>query len=440
MSRDIMLKRHAITRRTFLKGSAAAIAAALAASEGSGKLATQGVFAPRVVRAQEPLHVYLAPFAQDAVRAVLPEFEEDTGLTVDFEGLPSTSGTDTMTFLSTAYASGSSPFDVVSDSDEAAPLFMRAGWLMPLDDVLPDEVWDDFLPPMLPVIDVWSSFEGARYRCPHETAVGFFFNRQDWYDQQGVSAPATWDEVIEVGQQFTDEAAGVWGTTDGLLKPGLLYVYIAHLAAATGGDTFAFDDGTAEAFQFLYDMIYTHKIMPETALNDDYTAQNELYFNDKIAFMRQWPFVINAAEERTDWFAPEKLAVTLPPAGPAGAKTWTGGSGWDIPKFAPNPEGAQELIRFLTRADIAVEMARAQSFLGCLRESIVTALAAENHPLAQYWQMYADADAVVPRNFHPKVAQAQTVVEDMASLFLFGQASLADVMKEGPRLIAELDE
>ena len=93
MSRDIMLKRHAITRRTFLKGSAAAIAAALAASEGSGKLATQGVFAPRVVRAQEPLHVYLAPFAQDAVRAVLPEFEEDTGLTVDFEGLPSTSGT-----------------------------------------------------------------------------------------------------------------------------------------------------------------------------------------------------------------------------------------------------------------------------------------------------------------------------------------------------------
>jgi len=187
-------------------------------------------------------------------------------------------------------------------------------------------------------------------------------------------------------------------------------------------------------------MIYTHKIMPETALNDDYTAQNELYFNDKIAFMRQWPFVINAAEERTDWYAPEKLVVSLPPAGSAGGKTWTGGSGWDIPKFAPNPEGAQELIRFLTRADIAIQLARAQSFLGCLRDSIVTALSAENHPLAQYWQLYADADAVVPRAFHPKVAQAQNVVEDMASLFLFGQASLADVMKEGPRLIAELEE
>lgn len=429
-----------MSRRTFLKGSAAVIASTLAASETGGKFATQGIFAPRVVRAQEPLHVYLAPFAQDAVRSVLPEFEEETGLTVDFEGLPSTSGIDTMSFLATAYASGTSPFDVVSDSDEASTLFMRAGWLLPLDDVIPQEVWDDFTEPMQSVIDVWNSFDGARYRCPHETAIGFFFNRQDWYDEQGLSAPTTWDEVIEVGKVFTDEGQGIWGTTDGLKKPGLMYVFLAHLAAASGGNPFEFDDGTAEAFQFLYDLIHTHKVFPETALNDDYTSQNELYFNDKIAFMRQWPFIINEAEARTDWYAPEKLTVSLPPAGPAGAKTWTGGSGWDIPQFAPNPEGAKELIRFLTRSDIAVKMAREQSFLGSLRTSIIETLESEGHPLAQYWKMYSDADAVIARPFHPKVAQAQIVVEDMASLFLFDQASLADVIRQGKRLIAELDE
>jgi len=371
---------------------------------------------------------------------VLPEFEEATGLKVDFEGLPSTSGMDTQTFLATAYASKNSPFDVVSDSDEGAPLFMRAGWLMPLDDIIPQEVWDDFTDPMKPVIEVWHSFEGARYRVPHETAVGFFFNRQDWYDEKGVSAPQTWEEVIEVGKIFTDESKGVWGTTDGLKKPGLLFVFVAHLAAAAGGNVFEFDDGTAQALQFLYDMIRTHKIFPETALNDDYTAQNELYFQDKIAFMRQWPFILNVAAERTDWYAPEKLTVTLPPAGPAGSKTWTGGSGWDIPTYAPNPEGAKELIRFLTRSDIAVKLAREQSFLGCLRKSIIDALSAEGNPLVQYWKMYSDANAVAPRPFHPKVSQAQSVVDDMASLFLFNQVSLTEAMKKGKELIAELEE
>lgn len=428
-----------VSRRQFLKGSAAMIAAGLA-SGGGGKFLTQGIFAPRVVRAAEPLHVYLAPFAQDAVKKVLPDFEAATGLTVDFEGLPSTSGTDTMTFLSTAYSSGTSPFDVVSDSDEASPLFMRAGWLMPLDDVIPQEVWDDFMEPMKPVIEVWHTLDGVRYRCPHETAVGFFFNRQDWYDEKGVKAPTTWDEVIEVGKVFTDSAKGIWGTTDGLKKPGLTYVFIAHLAAASGGSVFDFDDATAQAFQFLHDLIRTHKIFPETALNDDYTAQNELYFNDRIAFMRQWPFVINVAAERTDWYAPEKLVVTLPPAGPAGAKTWTGGSGWDIPRFAPNPDGAKELIKFLTSKDVAVKLAREQSFLGCLRNSIVEPLSAEGSPLAQYWKMYGDANAVTPRPFHPKVAEAQSVVDDMASLYLFDQASLADVMKQGKELIAALNE
>jgi multiple sugar transport system substrate-binding protein len=439
MAREERPQLSGVSRRTFLKGSAAAIAAALAASN-SGNLKTQGIFAPRVVRAAEPLHVYLAPFAQDAVKKVLPEFESQTGLTADFEGLPSTSGTDTQTLLATAYAAGNSPFDVVSDSDEGGPLFMRAGWLMPLDDIIPQETWDDFLPPMLPVIELWHTYEGQRYRIPHETAVGFFFNRQDWYDEKNVKAPTTWDEMVEVGKVFTDAANGVWGTTDGLKKPGLLAVYIAHLAAASGGNVFEFDDGTAQAFQFLYDMMRTHKIFPETALNDDYTTQNALYYQDKVAFMRQWPFILNDAPTQTDWYKPEKLTVTLPPAGPAGSKTWTGGSGWDIPKFAPNPDGAKELIKFLTSNDIAVKLAREQSFLGCLRKSIVDTLSAEGSDLVKYWKMYSDADAITARPFHPKASQAQGVVEDMASLFLFDQASLSEVMAQGKQQIAALSE
>ncbi len=45
-----------------------------------------------------------------------------------------------------------------------------------------------------------------------------------------------------------------------------------------------------------------------------------------------------------------------------------------------------------------------------------------------------------PVHIHEKVAEAQTVVDDMASLFLTDQASLSDVLKKGQELIAALSE
>jgi len=434
-----MVTRKGISRRTFLKGSAAVVAAGLASLPDS-KFARQGIFAPRTVRAQGPLVLFIPAFTHETVAKVLGTFTEDTGLEVRLEALPSTSGTDTLTHLSTMFAAGTSAYDVVSDSDEASPLMMRAGWLEPLDDIIPDVTWADFPESMAGMIEVWHSFDGARYRLPHGFEMGYFFTRKDWLNEKGLQAPATWEEMVETGKVFTDSANDLWGTTDGLAKPALLYVYLAYLTAQTGGSIFEFDDATAEAFQFLYDMIYTHQILPETALNQDYNAQNALYMQDRIAFMRQWPFFYDVAKGDADWFAPEKLVVELPPAGPVGSRSWTGGSGFEVPKFAPNPDGARELIRFLSSNEVAPQLAREQGFLMTPRFSIAEALKEEDNFTLNNMVMYSDAGVPTPRPFHPKVAQAQNIVDDMASLFLSKQASLADVLRQGKELIADLEE
>jgi multiple sugar transport system substrate-binding protein len=432
------LKRGGVSRRTFLKGSAGAIAAALSAS-GSSKFLTQGIFVPRIARAQSNTVVLaIQEFTHEILGEVLPQFEEATGLTVELEGGP-VSGVEMLTRYSTAFASGTSPIDVFSDADDSSPTFMRAGWLTPLNDIIPQETWDDFPSSMQPHIDGFLSIEGERFRIPHEFAVGYFWTRADWLEERGLTVPTTWDEVIEIGAEFTDAANGIWGTTDGLTKPALLYVFVAYLAAQSGGEVFAFDEATGDALQFLYDLIYTHEILPETALNNDYTAQNELYFADKVAFMRQWPYFQGVAEGVTDWYAPEKLVIELPPAGPAGSKSWIGGWGFSIPAYAPNPDGAAELIRFLTSPEIAPVLAEASGFLLTPRASILEVLDAED-PLVQAMSLYAENDVFSARPFHPRVADAQTVVDDMASLFLSNQASLSDVLTQGQELIAALDE
>ena len=426
-----------ISRRLFLKGSVGSIVAALA-TEGGSRFLTDGIFAPTVISAQSNTVVFaIQEFTHDIIRSVLPEFEENTGLTVELEGGP-VSGNDMLTRYATQFASGESSVDLFSDADDSSPTFMRAGWVQPLNDIIPQETWDDFPTSMQAHIDGFLSIDGERYRIPHEFAVGYFFTRKDWLDDRGLTVPATWEEMIEVGKEITDPENDIWATTDGLIKPALLYVYIAYLAAQSGGSVFDFDEATGDALQFLYDMIHTHNIFPETALNNDYTAQNELYMADKVAFMRQWPFFQGVAEGNEDWFAPEKMVITVPPAGPAGSKSWIGGWGFSIPTYAPNPDGAAELLRYLTSPEIAPVLAEQQGFLLTPRKSILDVLDEED-PLVQAMALYAEEDVFAARPFHPRVAEAQTVVDDMASLFLSNQASLSDVLDQGKQLMSALD-
>ena len=431
-----MSRTKGFTRRTFLKGTGAALATTVA----GGKFAQQGIFAPNVVRARaNEVVLAIQEFAHPAIQAILPDFEAATGFTVKLDGGP-VSGNDMMTKYSTAFAAGNSPVDVISDADQSSPVFARAGWTEPLDDIIPQETWDDFPPSMDEQIANFSSVDGVRYRIPHEFAVGYFFTRKDWLTAKGVSAPTTWDEVVEVGKEFTDSATGVWGTTDGLAKGGLLYVFIAYLAAQSGGSVFDFDEQTGVALQYLYDMIYTHKIFPETALNDDYTKQNELYMADKVAFMRQWTYFQGVVEGNTDWYAPEKAVIELPPAGPAGSKVWWGGWGFSVPKAAPNLEGAKELIKYLTSVTNAPLLAEGQSWFIMPRKSILDPFAGVDNPIITAMGNYSDAGVLAPRPYHPRVSEAELLVEDMASLFLTKQASLSDVLKQGQQLIKDLSE
>lgn len=430
-------QRRGFSRRTFLKGSASGIAAGLA-SFGPSRFLTQGMFAPNVIRQNAPVVFAIQELAHEAINSVLPAFEEATGLTVQLEGGP-VSGNDMLTRYSAAFASGNSPVDLMSDADDSSPTFMRAGWLMPLNDVIPEETWADFPESMQPHIDGFLSIDGERFRIPHEFAVGYFFTRKDILDERGLTTPTTWEEMVSTGMELSDPANGIYATTDALIKPALLYVYMAYLTAQSGGNIFEFDEATGEAFQFLHDMIHTHKIFPETALNQDYTAQNELYMDDRIAFMRQWPFFQGVAEGNSDWFDPAKVAIELPPAGAAGAKSWIGGWGFSIPASAPNPEGAQELLRYITSPEVAAELAVQQGFLLTPRHSILEALSGQENPLIEAIGRYSEANVFAARPFHPRVAEAQTVVDDMASLFLTNQASLSEVLEQGQQLIAALD-
>jgi len=436
-----MTEKKNLSRRDFLKlaGTSAAAVTAASALQGCVVPTPPPAAAPAEApppEAAEPVTLTLAiqAFAHDAMKPVLEEWEGMTGNTVNLESGPTT-GQEMMTKYAPAFQSGTSPVHVLSLDDVSGPAFARAGWVEPLDEVIPAETWGDFPASFLPPVDEdpFHSYEGKRYRVPHEFAVGYFWYRKDWFERDGVEVPTTWDEFVEVGKAYTSE--DVWGTTEGMKKPALTFVYIAHLASAAGSNVFDFDEGTGQALQFCYDMIYTHEIMSDTVLTQDYTQQNDLYMKDRVAMMRQWPYFWGVSRDNTEWYEEGKADIALHPAGPAGLKTWWGGWGFSLPKFADNMEAAKDLIAWVTNNKNAPILAEGQSWFVMPRESI---LAAMEGGLVPYMQMYSDAEALVPRPYHPRQSDAEVVVDDVSQLYLTEQLTLEEALQQGKDRIAAL--
>ncbi len=408
-----------LSRRAFFKTAGAvtvsgALAACLPASTSTP--------APR----KKTLRLAIQQFAHAAMRPVVDAWTAQTGYPVELIDGPTT-GEAMIAQFAPGFAADTSPVDVISDDDASGPAFYRSGWMEPLDDIIPAETWADFPRLFDPQIEVLHAYQGRRYRVPHEFSIGYFWYRKDWFDQRGLHAPQTWEEFVTIGQAFNHDR--VSGTIEALTKPGLVFVFLAYLAAQTGGSIFNFDEATAAAFQFAYDLIYKHRILPETAFTLDYTGQNQAYMTDGAAMMRQWPYFFSVARDNTVWYADGKAEIALPPAGPVGSKSWWGGWGFSVPKSAPNKEQALDLLRWITSIDNAPLLAQGQSWFVTPRKSILAALG--DTGLVPAMKMYIENNVPTARPFHEKQAQAQTIVDDVGLAFLTRQMSLSAALSQG---------
>jgi multiple sugar transport system substrate-binding protein len=373
-------------------------------------------------------------FAHEALQPFLTEFKDKTDITVKLESGPATAQ-DVMTKLIPAFSSGTTPYDVVDVGDPDGEAFIRGGWLESLDSVLSADFWDDFSPSMKESTATWSQVDGKTYRIYHNWELGYFWNRKDILGGLNLEIPTTWDELVEVGTK-AKQREQMFGFADAASKPGLMFVYLAYLTAQAGGNLYEFDEGTRNAFKFAHDLIYEHEIFPKEALTWSYDQLNASYTGDKLLTMREWTFFWDVAAGQKQWYKPEKANVSLPPAGPGGAKTWAGGWGWSVPKFTEKKEAALEFIKFISSKENAPRLAKANSFFATARNSVLQELG--NEGILQYMKLYTEKGAVTPRPYTQQSAKAETVVDDVGQGYLTNQMDLDTAMQQGKQRIAAL--
>jgi len=272
---------------------------------------------------------------------------------------------DGLVAVSQALATCPSSLSVVPLCQYWLPELLDPERLRPVDDVLPCERRDDFLEGLIrPALR-----EGCLYAVPALTLVGIFYYRQDLLEKHGFSAPpATWEELVHQAKAIV--AAEGNQSLHGFEFPAAAYEGLSStflsLLWSNGGDVTDASgrldlSGPAvrETLQFLYDLLYTHRLTPVEMTTAARGVDPETDFlGGRAVFLFMLPDVLQKMQQVASPIR-ERVGIGLLPVGPSGQQAYTFLGGWHygIARHASAPMAAAEFIRFMTSLEVQKERA-----------------------------------------------------------------------------------
>ena len=168
----------------------------------------------------------------DVGQSFLPEFEEMTGIKVQYEPMPFSTIHEKQV---AAMAGGTGEFDVMCFDNPWAAEYGNAGWLEPLMPYV--EKYDYKLDWPQTMMDYYS-VNGQLIAVPYEVDARMIFYRKDIFDKYGVDLPDTIDELTEVAKQLHHPEEGLYGIAFAPARSIVSIVEWFAFLRSFGGDLF----------------------------------------------------------------------------------------------------------------------------------------------------------------------------------------------------------
>lgn len=281
---------------------------------------------------------------------LLREFEQlHPGTIVQEELLPASSDQQHQ-YYAMNLDGGQAPFDLLGVDTIWVQEFAKAGWIAPLDALLPPEERDQFFPGPVEA----ATFEGRLYAVPWYIDAGVLYYRRDLLDRHKLFPPRTWPELVSSAklvldaEQDADLVGFVW---QGKQYEGLI-CFALEVLRSNGADLWEGDQERAGAgLQLLRDVVADHRITPLSMSMADEESTRRTFGDGRALFMRNWPYAWSLLE-REGSPVRGKVGVAPLPSFPGYASAPVLG-GWllAVPQSSPRREAAGELIRYLTSLD-----------------------------------------------------------------------------------------
>ncbi|WP_248928808.1 ABC transporter substrate-binding protein [Paenibacillus hamazuiensis] len=326
------------------QGAAGSGQGAAPAAEDSGRTATKKI---KVMYINDP------PFWTDQAK----EFTKATGIQVEYESLPFTKLHDTMV---TAFAGGSSDYDIVHVRDDWVAEFAPKGFLTPLDELLTSDMKSRLPERAFKAL----TYSGKIYGVPRYTWPWQFYYNKKIFEAAGIaSPPKTWEELIRIAQKINQP--GVYPYAEAWGEKFSYTPFIVHLRAQ-GGEFWNYDKGVPSfnspegiaALQLMADMNLKFKIASPGSLQYTSTsALSEPFAQGKVAMVMSSPGTYNMANDPKLSTIVGQAEVSVIPGAALKTASYAETGGLAIPASSKNKEAAFEFIKFVTGKDQQVKMA-----------------------------------------------------------------------------------
>lgn len=331
----------------------------------------------------------------------------------------------------TALVTGTAP-DIIQTGGAWAPEFVSMGAFVPIEDLAPAGFLDQFVPAAFTAVQM----DGKTYGLPWEGATWAMFYRTDLFEEAGLDPtkpPTTWDELVEYAKKLTTEdrwglvfPAKGWEPAD-FFMPFLWQAgcKIAEPAGSTWKSDFDAPE-CLEATKFYYDLINTHKVVPQNITGYDWEEAMKAFAEGKAAMMFGGMWVVASLQQGN----PEldgKWATATMPAGPAGQAALGYPNTLHIAKQSKHQKEAWEFVQFFYENGYADRLAEAIGSLPWTKSFANTKTAqdplykpfvesmnhAHGHPTAPKWESFR-------LDFNPKIQELvldQTTPEAAVAYF-----------------------
>lgn len=262
------------------------------------------------------------------------------------------------------------PLDLVEVREQTIQQFINNDWIAPMDAYI--DGWDEYATLTPAAKSYIKMFGGGAYILPYGFYQRALFYRKDWFDEAGLSAPTSWQEILDSGIKLTDASKNRAGWTFRGGSGGYFYAemvlwsYVGYdkLADPQFGSYFLKDGSTifttpeAKEAMIFYKELF-EKASPKDSIAWGFSEMVQGFVGGTTGMIIQDPEVITTftkdMKEGTWGYLPM-------PVGPTGKAIFPNSpAGWGLTSYSEHPDEAMDFLLYLSSAKVNTEFAKAYS-------------------------------------------------------------------------------
>lgn len=327
-----------------------------------------------------------------------------------------------------AFNAGNMPAMLICDYIDV-PMYSQRGMLVPMTEVLSEEVINDFFPGMLVDLTV----DGTLYAVPYNRTTQGFIVNNDLLKQAGIDRVAsTWEEYYEDAKKFKEAMGEGYYYGFAFFNQ---YIYDA-IAAAFGvemmdGETVTIaNDNMKEMFTFFRQMYEEELLVMVPTLSGSFAEQFSPFLEGTVATVFQSSSFVSSARTllECDW------SFEYMPSGKAGYAVTIGGTNLAVSATADETEriAAKSFLEYITSAEsgaqVFIDACQLPVRKSTLELDTVKSFCAEN---AWTTNLIAQIDNAVTANPITKnIGDIYNLANDMIVRIIYNGEDIDEVLAE----------